>query len=599
MRPVSTYPKSIQAILTPALGIGVIVFFYFLYPYHLHYHEQFQLFRFARDYWWEKAVYPGGVSDYIGRFLTQFWVYTWMGACLMALLLVALQRMVAAVTGCLHRNVALYPLSFLPSLACLVLFCDENYMPAAVIQLLLALAAVCLYRQISVVRWRLMVACLLIPLVYWMAGGCVWVFASMVWLTEVFYFRQLSRGQWIGLVGSMLGAGIGVWLLAGALLQYPFPQLWTGRGADRFLLKKDWAGLLPLTCAWWLVPLVGLIPQYIPARWMERRAALWMGGLAMLLAGCTLWGVSRTADWEKEELMGYDYHVYMQQWDEVIRMADSQTPRSSLAAAYLNLALAKTGRLGDDLFRYSPDGTEDLFPASGHDFTSPLPLAEIYYYLGMSLAAGQMAFEAMEGIPDYEKSARGMKRLATVNLINGKYEIARKYLLLLQQALYYRQWATDVLACLYDEDRINQHVEWGSLRAVRYQRDFLFTKEQMEIMLALLYKTNANNRMAYEYLLAYALLENNLEHFYSHYLFGGEGVKYDHIPHTYQEALLYIWSLEHKIDDEKPWPIAPELIAQIKAYAALFNASDEAEAQLKKDFGRTYWYYLHFKNNKK
>ncbi len=590
---------TLPALLSLLLGTGVFAFFYGIYPYHILYQEQFQLFRFSADYAWEKAAYPGGVADYAGRFLTQFWVFAWAGALVMALLLVALQRLVAAVAVGLCRKRGLYPLTFVPSLVCLVLCCDENYLPAAIIQLVIALAAVCLYRQLPVWRWRGLTAGLLAPVVYWMAGGGAWLFITLCWFMESVYFMGLTRKQRIVLVGFALATGIGVWMIAGNWLQYPFAQLWAGRGADRFLLKKAWNEMGLIVLPWLAVVLTCLVVHVIPVSWVVYRRKLWLVGLTLVLSAATLTGVWLAADREKEELMGYDYHIRQQQWGEVIGMADRQTPRSSLAAAYLNLALAKTSRLGDDLFRYAPDGPQDLFPDSGRDYFSPLPTAEIYYYLGMTWDAGRMAFEAMEGLPDFEQSARGVKRLAEVNIINGQYAVARKYLLLLQQTLFYRRWATDALTYLYADEQVDRHPEWGSLRAKRFRLDFFSAKEKMETMLAILYKTNTDNHMAYEYLLAYVLLEKNLEHFYSHYLFGGEGVEYSRIPRSYQEALLLIWSLEKDINAEKPWDIAPELVTQIKAYAALFSASGDAEAALKKDFSQTAWYYLHFKNIEK
>ncbi|KAA6305365.1 hypothetical protein EZS27_042983, partial [termite gut metagenome] len=38
--------------------------------------------------------------------------------------------------------------------------------------------------------------------------------------------------------------------------------------------------------------------------------------------------------------------------------------------------------------------------------------------------AQSFAFEAMEVIPDYQKSVRCIKRLAETNLINSQYEVA-------------------------------------------------------------------------------------------------------------------------------------------------------------------------------
>ncbi len=597
MKPHKTHPVNVPLLLSLLLGAVVFVFFFGLYPYHLHYQEQFQLFRFSADYWRETVACPGGVSIYVSRFFVQFWVYSWAGALILASLLCGLQQLVASVMGRLHRNRALYPLTLLPSLAYLVLFCDENYMPAAVIQVIIALSAVCLYRLLRQVMPRMACAVLLIPVVYWMAGGCVWLYIAMVWLTEICYFRQLTRNQWCLLAVATLLAVVGAGLLAKAIWQYPSDQLWIGQGAHRFLLKTQGARLLSYTLVWWLILLIALVVVFMPERRTERRTICIQVCLALCFFTIAAVGVSRSADWEKEELMAYDYHIRMQQWNKAIGLAEKHPPRSSLAAACLNLALGMTGRLGDDLFRYDPVGTADLLPVIERDFTSPLPPGEIYYYLGLGYTAERFAYEAMEAIPDFERSARGLKRLAEVNLINGHYEVACKYLCLLQQSLFYRAWATDAMTYLYDDAKVGHHPEWGKLRARRCTTDILFREDRQATILALLYQADTDNHLAYEYLLAYALLEKDLERFQAYYLFGGEGVEYDRIPRSYQEALLYVWSLEQDIDAATPWAIQPETVARIKTYASLFNTADDGGTVLKKDFGHTFWYYLHFNHN--
>ncbi len=92
----------------------------------------------------------------------------------------------------------------------------------------------------------------------------------------------------------------------------------------------------------------------------------------------------------------------------------------------LNLALGKTGQMGDRMFEFYQNGTEEMLPEFQRDFTSPLPTSEAYYHLGMVNTAQRFTFEAMEAIPNFNKSGRCFKRLAETNLINGQYESGSK-----------------------------------------------------------------------------------------------------------------------------------------------------------------------------
>ena len=71
--------------------MAVLLFFGLAYPHHLHYQEQFQLFLFDSTYVWDIIKLPGGISDLLGRFSTQFFLYAWVGALIIAVLLSLIQ----------------------------------------------------------------------------------------------------------------------------------------------------------------------------------------------------------------------------------------------------------------------------------------------------------------------------------------------------------------------------------------------------------------------------------------------------------------------------------------------------------------------------
>jgi hypothetical protein len=95
------------------LGIAVFLFFLLCYPFHIHFHEQYQLFLFSFDYFLELAVRPGGIAVWLARFLTQFFYYSWAGAVVIALLLVAVQQVFQKILLSLDNKPAWIPLSYL------------------------------------------------------------------------------------------------------------------------------------------------------------------------------------------------------------------------------------------------------------------------------------------------------------------------------------------------------------------------------------------------------------------------------------------------------------------------------------------------------
>ena len=167
----------------------------------------------------------------------------------------------------------------------------------------------------------------------------------------------------------------------------------------------------------------------------------------------------------------------------------------------------------EQMGNFNQNGIAGLLPDVKEDATSPLPTAEAFYQLGMINVAQRTVFEAQEAILDFQKSGRCYKRLAETNLINGQYEVARKYLAALQKTLFYRDWANETLPLLGNEEAIAKHPEYGRLRQMAYKEDFFFSDHVTSEMLRNLYYSNTDNRLAYQYLLAYYVLTGDRDNF--------------------------------------------------------------------------------------
>lgn len=91
--------------LSVLISIGAFLFWYIAYPHAMSYQEQYQLFLWTSDYFVERVSLPGGLADWLGEFIVQFYYVEWLGALLLALLYVALQRLTARLLppkwGCL------------------------------------------------------------------------------------------------------------------------------------------------------------------------------------------------------------------------------------------------------------------------------------------------------------------------------------------------------------------------------------------------------------------------------------------------------------------------------------------------------------------
>ena len=211
--------------LSVLVCIGVFLFWYVAYPHALSYQEQYQLFLWTWDYFVERVSLPGGFADWLGEFIVQFYYLEWLGALLLALLFVALQRLTARLLPkggwCL--------LSLVPVALVLWLMGDINVLlslPVAIV-LALALANVRLSKPLS---WM---DVLILPIAYWLIGPVVWVYI-LVRVTQLGWKHLWSAG-WLLAVQLMAYA----WLLP----QWPLQQVMTGLSYYRIPLHyPQWSG---------------------------------------------------------------------------------------------------------------------------------------------------------------------------------------------------------------------------------------------------------------------------------------------------------------------------------------------------------------------
>ena len=568
--------KVTAAAMTILTGIAVYCFFAFRYPYHLHFQEQYQLFESTWAYFCSVVSLPGGLADWAGRFLTQFFYYAPAGAALMALLLCAVQLLTWS--ACRRRTLAVYALSFLPAVLLLAYYCDENALSGGAVALGFSLGCASLCLKVNADRVRHILMAVLIPVLYMACGPLVVVFV----LTTAIH--EAKRGTWLFL-GVMACLTVLCSLVASRIFPYPLGRLCFGIHYHRY--HNLLPGLL------WLSAFAALIPVAVSCLGKRMRTSGWIAGLS-LFAGVAVLGfflTVRLADASKEEWMRYDFMVRMQMWNRIMLSADRRNPDNPKTVSCLNLALAKTGRMADSQFEYFQNGPDGLLPSFAGDHTNPVSTGEIFWHLGMVNTAQRYAFEAQEAIPDFQKSARCYQRLAETNIVNGDWTVARKYLKALHNARFYRKWADETAALLDDGSVFEHRPELTRARNFRLtEHDFLFSDTEMDSMLGLLTVEHPENTLALDYLMAWCLLQKDLDRFVECIPL----VKAPTMPQSYQEALLLHWALNHRDFDGLPNFISPANARRLDGFISDLRAGKQ-EAQMRSAYGDTYWFYYYYR----
>lgn len=560
-------------------GIFILLafaFFNFAYPYHIHYQEQMQMFRFGQDYFIESLAVPGGFGDWIGGFLVQFFYYAPAGAFILAVLLGLIQFLTWK--NIEKKSFAAYPLSLLPAVGMFLFLCDENALVTASVAVIASLTSAYLLIKISKAGLRNLITILSMPVMYFLFGSI----SILVPVTVAINISLRKEDRRSVLIFSLaaLAMAVALPLIFRTFSPYPLIRLVFGVHYHRY------HHAIPLM-AWISVLLVPAAMLLAAAFRKDRMVA---AGLALVIVPAAVL-TPLFADMDKEKLFGYDFMARMGQWNKILTVSSKNAPDSPIAVECTNLALAKTGHMASDMFCFFQNGPAGLLPEFTRDHFSPVPTGTVYYHLGMVNTAQTFFFEAQEGAPDFQKSARLTQALAKTNLINGDYEVARKYVGALKQTLFYRKWAKETELLLDNPGRINQVPEYAWLRSVRMkEHDFMFSQEEMDSMLGLLYLENESNTMAMDYLLAWCLLRKDLPRFFECHKLLKTGYDARH----YQEAIVLYWALTHEGPEGMPEFVSRNTAAGFtKFLTALQSGRDEAAMQ--REFGNTYWFYYYYR----
>ncbi|MBQ8048640.1 MAG: hypothetical protein IJV84_03565 [Bacteroidales bacterium] len=474
--------KTFQYISSVIFGIAVFLFWHLLHPYALGFQEQNQLFLFTWDFFVERMSVSGGLADYIAEFFTQFSYIPVLGEVLTALLFVAFQLSVALVIG---RN-EWYALSFVAPVLLLVYMCDIYVMLSFLVALTFTVLLCALYRRHPGLIW----AGVATVLGYWLIGPAIFVFTLFAVIRE----RNIKS-----LIIIALSVIVVVASRLTYLQQYPWKTVIFGINYYRLPITVPVMQLI-------IAGVAALIPAFADLLPKPRRIVDISLGL-LILAGGT---VGCWMNYEKDvvELIAYDQMVRHENWDGILERAEKYQPDSELGAVSINLALFMSGR-GNELPKFKQFGTRGLILPNIRDFISNASSSEVFWRLGMINESLRYAFDTQESLINNRKSGRWMSRMAECQMLNGRYDVAEKYLDILSHSLFYRKWAENQRQYLRNDEAIASNPIYAYLRSVRYQSDFLYFYPEMDKMLAILYHQNNNNVMAAWYYKAWAALKNN------------------------------------------------------------------------------------------
>ena len=569
---------------------ALFAFLQMCFEYHFYYIEQSQLFLFSEAYIRNKLLLPGGFSMLVAEFLVQFFIRPYVGALVTAVLLTGVGVCTAGIVKRIAPVSGLFILYVLPMLALLFMHFDFNYRVQGTVCYLMMMALLCGYMRIRNDLFRLVAGCVLVPVLFWLAGSIAVLFAGMVCLFEG--LRKTPK-WYISLIGVaevlLLGVGTVYFSLMGEYRWVFGPDLYY----HYTLHPKE-----IIYYSWICLPLVFLVAFFVRNKNSLSGKKLFAGisciaQLAMI-AAVLWWGMPKYSDAKTLKLKKLDYFARTEQWDKTIEECKGKLT-NFLYMCHLNMALANKGELSDKMFNFDQRGPQGLLVQWNKSENISCMLSDIYFTMGATASSQEMAFEGYVSAME-DGNPRMLKRLVQTNLIYGTYPVAEKYISILEKTYAYRDWAQSQRKYLYNDEVVESDPVLGTRRRMLPDRNSLAMINGLTGDLALFLEKGPANSVALQYLGAMYLLAKDLEGFKAlvEKYYGTEFLPV--LPVHFQEAVIVM--SEKEPDYWKRFNVSETIVARFTDYKkqVLANRNNTVIAGLlNRSYGNTYWFYFMFK----
>ena len=569
---------------------ALFAFLQMCFEYPFYYIEQSQLFLFSEAYIRNKLLLPGGFSMLVAEFLVQFFIRPYVGALVTAVLLTGVGVCTAGIVKRIAPVSGLFILYVLPMLALLFMHFDFNYRVQGTVCYLMMMALLCGYMRIRNDLFRLVAGCVLVPVLFWLAGSIAVLFAGMVCLFEG--LRKTPK-WYISLIGVaevlLLGVGTVYFSLMGEYRWVFGPDLYY----HYTLHPKE-----IIYYSWICLPLVFLVAFFIRNK-NSLSGKKWRAGISCIaqlamIAAVLWWGMPKYSDAKTLKLKKLDYFARTEQWDKTIEECKGKLT-NFLYMCHLNMALANKGELSDKMFNFDQRGPQGLLVQWNKSENISCMLSDIYFTMGATASSQEMAFEGYVSAME-DGNPRMLKRLVQTNLIYGTYPVAEKYISILEKTYAYRDWAQSQRKYLYNDEVVESDPILGTRRRMLPDRNSLAMIKGLAGDLALFLEKGPANSAALQYLGAMYLLAKDLEGFKAlvEKYYGTEFLPV--LPVHFQEAVIVM--SEKEPDYWKRFNVSETIVARFTDYKkqVLANRNNSAIAGLlNRSYGNTYWFYFMFK----
>jgi hypothetical protein len=562
----------------------LFAFFWLYYPgeYVLIANQDLRLFFVSKEHFFSFLDRPGGVLEYLGHFLTQFYRFRIPGALILAALLTASYFLAVEI---LSKSSRRRELLILAMMVPLILLGMHNFYPHQIqhsLGFFLAISFALLVPKDG--RKERIFHALAVPLLYFLLGGFVWFYCALV------LARHAGKRK---LMPDLL-----FWVLAyPALLIFLSSVLFLIHSArELFLisLPLDQAypiPWLPFIFAGWVILMVVLDSLEFNGIKVKHKWGVVIK-IITLLSGAFLI-LNFTYNRKNAEFFQIEKLAVEEDWAGLLSYVDQHPSSNLFGTFYTNLALVNTGKLNSALFNYpQPYGRRGLSFNWEEKEEILKRGADFFWAIRFINEAHHWAFESMivNGF-----TQRNLKMLIQTELARGHYRVAQKYIHLLERSLFHKKMAGDFQAILDHSVSMGEDSEIGPGVRLSFRNIFFTDGLDLEKNLRNLIANDPENQAAYDYLMALLLLEKRVDDI-ALLLPSYAAIHTGELPRLLEESLL-IYKLLHRDETTPEMGISEQTRIRFDSYfKVLQSARDQNQAAriLYPEYKSSFWFHMNF-----
>lgn len=558
--------------------------------------EQYSLFNFDWDWLVKFFEQPGGILSLSGAFLTQFCHFPLIGALLLTVLLIGLQRLVMISFEFERKNEWM---SYVPSLMLLLfitrmdysIFLQKTY-GLLFSQILGFIAAVSFFllfkRHFAGKKYFWIFIPILTVVGYPLIGSYAIVSALLIVLDS---FRSGSMRIANATLAVIFCAAVPlICSYSGSIFLRINRKYVFFAGFPYMEFVKDFICFIPL-----ILTVVALSSLVFMSR-ICSKAAVIVSVVALLLAvGGTNW------DSNFSSVLKMERGVTAQDWDKVLKVAGKNETPTRIQVLFRDIALYHKGQLTEKMFSY-PDGSAELATSAYVPITI-ICSAPVCYYCGMVNTCERMCMEISS---TYSKCISFFKYQAKIALLTGEYALAQKYVDVVAKNWFQGDWVRRYQGFIDEPSTMDSDAEFLMLRPLMdFEEEGVDTSLTLEtLMFNHFSMINCINPNMYEWQLAMLMVQKReyafMEKFYEYY----DRYPTSRITTGMAEAAALFAGIS---GDRAMLADVAAILSSHKAilkefgnFGRIINTERDdarAAAATKDRFGRTYWFYYYFVND--